>query len=221
MALSADLFGNIGDAASGIFSGIGNVKAADAYGQAADIALQNAQLAQTSSRIQVTQAERQVYQGIGGQKSDVAAAGFAAGGSGLDLLRSSVQQGGLQNQLLKVQGLINENSYKAEAAGYKAQQSSAKAAAGGGFFKAALSIASAALPFLSDDDAKQDIGLLRPSHIDGINIYLFRYIGLPDVYQGVLASEVEKVRPDAVLVDEDGVRSVDYDALGIRFHKVV
>lgn len=221
MALSGDLFGNIGDAASGLFSGIGNVKAADAYGQAADIALQNAQLTEMSTRIKTTQAERQVYQGIGGQKSDVAAAGFGAGGSALDLLRSSVQQSGLQNQLLKVQGMVDENSYKAEAAGYKAQQSSAKAAAGGGFFKSVLGIVGAVAPFLSDDEAKEDVGLIRPSHIDGINLYLFRYKGLPNVFHGVLASEVERVRPDAVYADEYGIRRVDYDALGISFHEVV
>jgi hypothetical protein len=55
---------------------------------------------------------------IGGQRADVAGAGFAESGSALDLLRSSAQQGALNRAVLGQQGLIQEAGYKEQAQSY-------------------------------------------------------------------------------------------------------
>jgi len=44
---------------------------------------------------------------------------------------------------------------------------------------------------------------------NGLNVYSFNYIwGQPAI--GVMADEVEKVIPEAVMVDIDGFKAVDY-----------
>jgi hypothetical protein len=63
---------------------------------------------------------------------------------------------------------------------------------------------------LSDVRFKEDIepvGKL-PS---GLNVYTFRYKGGDQRHIGVLAQEVQKVVPDAVVADQDGVLFVDYE----------
>lgn len=65
---------------------------------------------------------------------------------------------------------------------------------------------------LSDDDAKKDkriVGEVEP----GMNLHAYRYKGEPKsapLRLGLMASEVEKVHPDAVQRGEDGLRRVDY-----------
>ena len=51
---------------------------------------------------------------------------------------------------------------------------------------------------------------------DGLGIYRFRYNWSDQVYVGVIAQEVMKVRPDAVVRGSDGYLRVDYDRLGLR-----
>jgi hypothetical protein len=219
MALSQAFMGDVGSAVDGIFGAIGSAKAAQSYTQAAKIALQNEQLAKESTQIQQVQAQRQIFQTIGGQASDVAGAGFSMkGGNAGDLLRSSASQGALQRQLIGVQGLITANSYEQQANAYSAQAAASKAASTGGIFKSILSIASAAMTF-SDETLKRDITRVGPSQHEGINIYLFRYGPSPTIYSGVLAQEVLKVRPDCV-EEVDGLLAVDYARLGIPYEAV-
>jgi hypothetical protein len=53
---------------------------------------------------------------------------------------------------------------------------------------------------------------------NGISIYRFRYKGSdPRTYVGVMAQEVENIRPDAVSRDPDGYLRVNYDRLGLEF----
>ena len=55
-------------------------------------------------------------------------------------------------------------------------------------------------------------------HLDnGIGYYRFSYIGSNNVYVGVIAQEVQAVRPDAVARGRDGYLRVYYDKLGINF----
>ena len=63
---------------------------------------------------------------------------------------------------------------------------------------------------------KHDIMLL--GYLDnGLGFYRFAYNGSDKAYVGVMAQEVQFVRPDAVTRDEDGVLRVRYDLLGVNF----
>jgi Protein of unknown function (DUF3300) len=68
----------------------------------------------------------------------------------------------------------------------------------------------------SDIAIKHDIVLL--GHLDnGLGYYRFAYDGSSKPYVGVMAQEVEAVRPDAVVRGPDGYLRVFYDKLGVRF----
>jgi hypothetical protein len=68
----------------------------------------------------------------------------------------------------------------------------------------------------SDVRLKHDIVLLGRLD-DGIGFYRFSYNGSSRPYVGVLAQEVQAVRPDAVIRDRDGYLRVFYDKLGVPF----
>jgi Protein of unknown function (DUF3300) len=68
----------------------------------------------------------------------------------------------------------------------------------------------------SDARLKHDITLI--GHFDnGIGFYRFAYNGSDKVYVGVMAQEVQAVRPDAVRRGRDGYLRVFYDRLGLKF----
>jgi hypothetical protein len=68
----------------------------------------------------------------------------------------------------------------------------------------------------SDVALKHDIVLL--GHLDnGLGLYRFAYNGSNQVYVGVLAQEVQRVAPEAVVRGHDGYLRVYYDKLGLRF----
>lgn len=74
-------------------------------------------------------------------------------------------------------------------------------------------------PVPSDIRLKEDITSVGSS-AEGFPLYTFRYRGQQGLYQGVMAQDVMKTRPDAVIVDEDGFYMVDYGKLGIEFRRV-
>lgn len=68
---------------------------------------------------------------------------------------------------------------------------------------------------LSDIHAKHDTVLL--GHLDnGLGFYRFSYNGSDKAYVGVMAQEVEAVRPDAVVRGSDGYLRVYYDRIGLH-----
>jgi hypothetical protein len=68
----------------------------------------------------------------------------------------------------------------------------------------------------SDIRLKHDIVFL--GHLDnGLGFYRFRYNGSERAYVGVMAQEVQSVRPDTVSRDRDGMLRVRYQALGVKF----
>jgi len=68
----------------------------------------------------------------------------------------------------------------------------------------------------SDIALKHDIVLL--GHLDnGLGYYRFSYNGSDRAYVGVMAQEVQIVRPDAVVRGNDGYLRVSYGKLGVRF----
>jgi hypothetical protein len=52
---------------------------------------------------------------------------------------------------------------------------------------------------------------------DGLGFYRFVYNGGSKAYVGVMAQEVQTVRPDAVVRGADGYLRVYYDKLGLKF----
>jgi hypothetical protein len=68
----------------------------------------------------------------------------------------------------------------------------------------------------SDIRLKHDVTLL--GRLDnGIGIYRFAYDGGDRTYVGVIAQEVQTVRPNAVIEGQDGFLRVLYGRLGVRF----
>ena len=131
-----DTIGLAGGAVSDLFAAEGyrskaegNRQEASHYRHAGDLADQNARFVAESTAIQNTQLQRQVFQGLGSIEATVAGSGMADSGSALDILRSSAQQGALQEEVLKRQGLISEQGYKEQANSYRDMASSADRAA--------------------------------------------------------------------------------------------
>ena len=52
---------------------------------------------------------------------------------------------------------------------------------------------------------------------NGLGFYRFAYNGSDKAYVGVMAQEVQTVRPDAVVRGRDGYLRVRYDKLGLKF----
>jgi hypothetical protein len=68
----------------------------------------------------------------------------------------------------------------------------------------------------SDIALKHDITLI--GHLNnGLGFYRFVYNGGDKAYVGVMAQEVQTVRPDAVMRGRDGYLRVFYDKLGVKF----
>lgn len=81
------------------------------YGEAATLAQQNEQFTKESTAITEAQQNRQITQAAGRTTAQVAGAGFANSGSGLDLMRSNAQQGSLAQAVMSQQGLMTEAGY--------------------------------------------------------------------------------------------------------------
>lgn len=80
----------------------------------------------------------------------------------------------------------------------------------GGLFK----LGAAAIPLFSDRRLKKDI-IQIGTHPLGFGLYLFRYLWDEVLRFGVMADEVEKVIPDAVVTTPSGFKAVNYSMVGI------
>ena len=89
------------------------------YDAAAVLAGQNEQFAKTSTAIKQQQADRELYMSLGRTQAGVANAGLAAGGSSLDLLRSSAQEGATTRAAIGQQGLVQEAGYAEQQQSYQ------------------------------------------------------------------------------------------------------
>ena len=68
----------------------------------------------------------------------------------------------------------------------------------------------------SDARLKRDVVQIG-SLSNGIAIYRFKYLWSDRLYVGVLAQEVRRVMPDAVVSGPDGFLRVDYTKVGMPF----
>jgi hypothetical protein len=71
----------------------------------------------------------------------------------------------------------------------------------------------------SDERLKTDIRHVGFTS-SGLPLYRYRYKGLPQVYEGVMAQDVLRVRPDAVSTIGFGYLGVDYGKLGLTLKTV-
>lgn len=201
---------------------------ASGYREAARISGISGGIAGQASAIQAVQADRDLYKVLGAQRADIGAAGLAASGSALDVIRDSAAQGGLTKQLIGRQSAITSLGYQQEQSSYQAQAAAAdasaasaaaqgKAAKKGGLLSGLFKIGKVVAPLVlsSDESLKVDVEPVyrRP---DGVGIYRFRYLGQPTVFEGVLAQDVQKVYPEAVTEAADGKLQVDYAAIGVE-----
>lgn len=74
-------------------------------------------------------------------------------------------------------------------------------------------------PGPSDVRLKTDVTQVGTTVL-GLPLYQFRYLTGEERFEGVMAQDVLKVRPDAVVTGEDGFYRVRYDRLGITMRRV-
>lgn len=96
---------------------------------------------------------------------------------------------------------ITNSAYANQMANYNANQGLM-----GGLFSAGASL----LPLLSDLRAKTNIRRIGTAD-NGLGIYVYQYLTGGPFTIGVLAQEVEKVNPEAVVEGPDGLKRVFYD----------
>lgn len=132
MALGASTFTLAGTAVSDLFQSDAYGLKADAdrlkaqgqrleaglYKESAGFARQNVQFNETSTAIKEAQLSRSILTTLGGQRADIAAAGFADSGSALDLMRDSAAQGALTKAVAGQQGLIEQAGFEQQAKSY-------------------------------------------------------------------------------------------------------
>lgn len=106
-----------------------DIAEAQQYDLASQLALKNEQYTKMSTAIQDAQSDREVALNIGKTHAEVAGAGFAEGGSALDILRSSASQGALQHAAISEQGLVQEAGYEEQAQSYNVMAGAARQAA--------------------------------------------------------------------------------------------
>lgn len=204
-------FGVLGGAAGDLLGGLGSFAAAKGYKKAAKFARQNARLAHIATEIENRQQERQIYQVVGAGQAAIGAAGFSLSGSAIDLMKSSAQQGSLDQALISNQGLIEENTYLAQAAEYEAARKGGILGGLGGIVKAGIGIAS----LFSDERLKTDVRTIEHDAA-GRRWVSFRYKwDAPEARrEGLIAQEIIESDPQAVSRDpRTDYLQVDYSKL--------
>lgn len=67
---------------------------------------------------------------------------------------------------------------------------------------------------LSDSRLKTDVERVGTT-VYGLPLYSFRYTGMPERFEGVMAQDVLEVMPEAVVTGADGFYRVNYARLGV------
>jgi len=126
-------------------------------------------------------------------------------------MKSNVQQG----YMTKAVNWMNTNlEYKS----YMAQAAQAKAAAKASKWGGIMGGIGGLIGFFSDDRLKEDVTLVGRRG-DGLGIYRFRFHESDKFYEGVMASEVAVIYPEAVR-EHEGYQVVDYAGLDLEFKRV-
>lgn len=135
-SLNAEATRDAADAEASTTQSEGYGKEIDAYNAVGAIAGQNATIEGVAGNIRQLQANRLVNTTVGAQRAAVASAGFAQSGSSLDLMKSSIQQGYMTDQIIRTQTAVQQGGYLEQGAAAQAEASGARVAS-----DAALSLA--------------------------------------------------------------------------------
>ena len=74
---------------------------------------------------------------------------------------------------------------------------------------------------LAASDARVKTGITKVgTTAHGLPLYHFSYIGQTTVYEGVMAQDVARVMPEAVVTLDQGIMAVNYDMLGLEMRLV-
>ena len=111
-----------------------------------------------------------------------------------------------------------QNQYQGQLNAYNAQTASANSTMGGLFGLGSSALLAGAM-FMSDRRLKTDIVPIGRLD-DGMTFYRFRYRwNKPGIeHYGVMADEVKRVRPDAVMRHPSGYDMIDYAKIGAAHH---
>ncbi len=127
--------------------------------------------------------------------------------AGLSNQNAAMAQQLLQPQQLGVQGV--------DAAGIINGVTANKNAATGQLLQTGGTLAAAAM--MSDSRLKENISIAGEHN--GFPLYEFNYKGETGRYRGVMAQDVEKIKPEAV-VEMNGFKAVRYDMINVPFERV-
>jgi hypothetical protein len=116
----------------------GYQKETEAYNTVGAIAAENATVEGVAGNIKQLAANRQVNVTLGSQRAAVASAGFANSGSSLDIMKSSIQQGYLNQQIIQTQTALTQGGFLEEGAAAQAEAAGGQVAS-----NAALSLSQA------------------------------------------------------------------------------
>lgn len=155
----------------------------------------------------------QMEMGSRGVTGNAAARGLLRSGSTGKALVNYEQQ--MENQAANsyMERLLGVGQMGLGAAGVLAEtgkQSKSREKPGMGQFIGQMAAGAAA----SDERLKTDITAVGKNR-DGLTVYQYRYKGSPEVYTGVMAQEVAKVKPEALGPTVNGYMTVDYGKVDV------
>jgi hypothetical protein len=114
------------------------------------------------------------------------------------------------NNLTNMGNNFNLTNYQNQLAAAQMQNNAMQ-----GYLNTGATLAGAAM--MSDERIKENIRLIGQRN--GFNWYEFTFkegFGLPEgTQEGVIAQEVEQIMPEAVAEDENGIKHVDYEMIGV------
>jgi len=125
LGLKSDAATSTANAAASTTQAAGYAAEGAAYGNAAGIAEQNAIVATLAGNVKGLQEQRTQRQTEGQQRAAAAANGFGASGSNLDIIRDSISQGYLTQQLTAMQTTLTKGGYQQEEAASVAEENAA------------------------------------------------------------------------------------------------
>lgn len=191
-----------------LFSGIGSFMSGNAmakgYEDAAKFYKEAARISKVQGALKGVAIQREIFKVGGTGRANAGAGGIALTGSVKDAIHSNMQQGYLTKAVNVLQTKLEYQSYMAQAAQMDAM---AKASKDSGLF----GLIGGILGMFSDDKLKENIEFIGRRG-DGIGVYQWNYTGGDQRFEGVLASEIEVLRPEAIVLI-DGYRAVDYAKL--------
>lgn len=164
--------------------------------------------------------------GFGGMGLTIANNGLAGAGNAMNFMGAGLagmNSGyGMAGQMAGQMGSNATNMWGAQAS-YKNQQDQIAASSNpfAALLGAGATLGAAAIGKWSDRRLKKDVVLVGRDARTGLNLYEFNYIEMPTKrFRGVMADEVERLYPDAVITMEDGFKAVYYGALGMEMTEV-